>query len=306
MSLLPTYEQHPRAIFMMPGGMTPEEFDALCDDIAQRGLVYPITLHEGKVLDGWHRYRACHKTGTPIKTMEYNGPDPDGYIMACNVLRRKLTSIQRAVVAAKMHMEHGISQRDVCRKAGISNEVLTLVLRALQTKNTRLISRLENDTDMTRGSLREELSDMGIKVGKVIDKAADAEDVRVSQNGEGTKTYQLPPHTPIIMRASQTSPFPTAKEDPEDDDEDLIGTDAPIPSVGKRAAHPERKAKITPAQALSDQYRELMFDEKKVFVEMVWSDLKPLLVDMGLFGAEAKPVKAAATKKPAAKKASKA
>lgn len=302
MSALPVYEQHPRAIFMMPGGMTPEEFDALCDDIEQRGLVYPITLYQGKVLDGWHRYRACHKTGTNIKTMEYTGTDPDGYIMACNVLRRKLTSIQRAVVAAKMHREHKISQRDVCRKAGISNEVLTLVLRALETNNTRLISRLENDTDMTRGSLREELTDMGIKVGKVIDKAADAEDVKVTGNDSGTRTYQLPPHVPIIVRAQPASPFPTVQEDEEDED-DPIGDTAPIPSVGKRASHPERKAKITPAQAMSDQYRELMFDEKKVFVEMVWADLKPLLVDMGLFGAEAKP---ATAKKPAAKKASKA
>jgi len=295
---LQQYEQHPRAIFLMPGGMTNEEFEALCDDVAERGLVYPITLYQGKVLDGWHRYRACHKTGTNLKTMEYTGSDPDGYIMACNVLRRKLTSIQRAVVAAKMHREHSISQRDVCKKAGISNEVLTLVLRAMETKNTRLMSRLENDTDLTRGSLREELTDMGIKIGK--EKPEPAPEPTRSPNSAGTTTFTLPAHAPIVQRAS---PFPTAKEDPPpEDDEDLIGGDVQIPSVGKRNSHPERKAKVTPAQHLSTAYGELMFDEKKTFIEMVWQDLKPLLVDMGLFATEAKP----ATKKPAAKKAAKA
>lgn len=294
MTKLATYEQHPRAVFLMPGGMTTEEFEALCDDIAERGLVYPITLHEGKVLDGWHRYRACHKTGTPLKTIEYTGPDPDGYIMACNILRRKLTSIQRALVAAKMHREHKISQRDVCKKAGISNEVLTLVLRAMETNNSRLLSRLENDTDLTRGSLREELTDMGVKVGKATDKPVD-EDPHVSSNSSGTKTYQLPPHTPIIMRAS---PLPQPAPDAEDDSEDLVGV--AIPSVGKRNTHPERKPKLTAPQGLSNEYHELMDDEKRTFIEMVWPDLKPLLVDMGLFAAEA------VTKKPAAKKASKA
>lgn len=297
---LQQYEQHPRAIFLMPGGMTNEEFEALCDDVAERGLVYPITLFEGKVLDGWHRYRACHKTGTNLKTMEYTGSDPDGYIMACNVLRRKLTSIQRAVVAAKMHREHGISQRDVCKKAGISNEVLTLVLRAMETKNTRLMSRLENDTDLTRGSLREELTDMGIKIGK--EKPEPVQETTRSTNSAGTTTFTLPAHAPIVQRAS---PFPTVKqEEPVEEDDDLIGGDVPIPSVGKRNSHPERKAKATPAQQLSTAYSELMFDEKKTFIEMVWSDLKPLIVDMGLFaeGSKAKP----AAKKAPAKKATKA
>jgi len=297
---LQQYEQHPRAIFLMPGGMTNEEFEALCDDVAERGLVYPITLFEGKVLDGWHRYRACHKTGTNLKTMEYTGSDPDGYIMACNVLRRKLTSIQRAVVAAKMHREHGISQRDVCKKAGISNEVLTLVLRAMETKNARLMSRLENDTDLTRGSLREELTDMGIKIGK--EKPEPVQETTRSTNSAGTTTFTLPAHAPIVQRAS---PFPTVKqEEPVEEDDDLIGGDVQIPLVGKRNSHPERKAKATPAQQLSTAYSELMFDEKKTFIEMVWSDLKPLIVDMGLFaeGSKAKP----AAKKAPAKKATKA
>ena len=49
--------KHPYAEVFPP--LTAAEFDALCRAILLRGLHEPIVMHEGKILDGRHRYLAC-------------------------------------------------------------------------------------------------------------------------------------------------------------------------------------------------------------------------------------------------------
>ena len=39
------------------------EFDRLVADIAEHGLLHPLTLYQGKVLDGRNRERACRAAG---------------------------------------------------------------------------------------------------------------------------------------------------------------------------------------------------------------------------------------------------
>ena len=51
------YELHPLCtLFPRMGGA---EFDSLVADIKTNGLSQPITLHNGFILDGGNRYRAC-------------------------------------------------------------------------------------------------------------------------------------------------------------------------------------------------------------------------------------------------------
>ena len=59
----PTYEYdfHPLAeLFPLIEG---EEFDALVEDISARGLLVPIMIHQGKILDGRNRYNAAKRAG---------------------------------------------------------------------------------------------------------------------------------------------------------------------------------------------------------------------------------------------------
>jgi ParB-like chromosome segregation protein Spo0J len=41
------------------------EFDRLVADIRERGLLNAITVHDGRILDGRNRERACHAASVP-------------------------------------------------------------------------------------------------------------------------------------------------------------------------------------------------------------------------------------------------
>ncbi len=266
-TLIGEYKQHPIALALMPGGMDDQEFAAFCEDIEERGIIMPVTLYEGMVLDGWHRYRAAHKTGTPFKTIEYTGKDPAGYIAAVNVLRRKLGSLQRALVGARLHLDHNLTQRDVCKKLGISNEVVTLVLKTISSKNTALIKRIESDSDFTRGMLKEELADAGLLRAKPEPAPAPTGPNSVFAAGAGAALSGIP----------DTDGSGDGGTDDDDPPEDLL--------VGKGKAASDRaskKPKATAAQLLSEGFKALMADEKVSFLQLIWPEAKQLVVDAGL------------------------
>ena len=55
---------HLREKYQVMPSMPPEQFEALKQDIAERGVLVPIDVDEhGYILDGHHRYRACTEHG---------------------------------------------------------------------------------------------------------------------------------------------------------------------------------------------------------------------------------------------------
>lgn len=79
--------------------MDEAEFAALVDDIRENGQIEPITLYEGKILDGRHRARACAKLGITPKFKEYDGDKPASFVVSLNVKRRHLEKSVLAVIA---------------------------------------------------------------------------------------------------------------------------------------------------------------------------------------------------------------
>ena len=94
---MPTHEFHDlAALFPM---MTEAELDNLAGSIQRRGLLYPIVLYEGKVLDGRNRLLACEKAGVEPMFTEYRGDHPLEDVIAWNADRRDLSTSQRAAIA---------------------------------------------------------------------------------------------------------------------------------------------------------------------------------------------------------------
>lgn len=100
------YNTHPLAdIFPL---MTGEEFDALKSDILANGLLEPIWLFDGQILDGRNRFKACQEVGVSPVFREYEGDSPVSFIISLNLKRRHLNESQRAMVAARLaNMTHG-------------------------------------------------------------------------------------------------------------------------------------------------------------------------------------------------------
>lgn len=79
--------------------MSPAEYAELREDIKQHGLLEPITLCEGKILDGRHRYRACQQLGIKPKFRQFRNGSALDYVVSLNLKRRHLTASQRAMIA---------------------------------------------------------------------------------------------------------------------------------------------------------------------------------------------------------------
>src|SRR5215831_15388784 len=78
------------------------EFDRLVADIAEHGLLNPITLHHGMILEGRNRYRACCAAGIDPIYVPFTGKDAAAFVLSQNLARRHLGPSERAMVAARM------------------------------------------------------------------------------------------------------------------------------------------------------------------------------------------------------------
>jgi ParB-like chromosome segregation protein Spo0J len=96
-------EIHPLALaFPVYGG---DDFEKLINDIRNYGLRQPITLFEGKVLDGRNRVEAMKKAGKatiPAVPFEGTFDEARAYVVSLNMVRRHLTTGQRAVIATEL------------------------------------------------------------------------------------------------------------------------------------------------------------------------------------------------------------
>ena len=94
-------EPHPFAA-LFPG-LPPEELTQLARDIKERGQLEPIVLHEGLILDGRNRYRACQIAGVKPRIEEFDAKDakrsPEEFVLSRNLRRRHLSVGQKAAIA---------------------------------------------------------------------------------------------------------------------------------------------------------------------------------------------------------------
>ena len=80
--------------------MAGAEFDALRDDIKANGLRSPIVLHDGMILDGGNRYRACVEAGVTPAFVIFDGGNLVAFVLSANMHRRHMTPGQQAAIVA--------------------------------------------------------------------------------------------------------------------------------------------------------------------------------------------------------------
>jgi len=91
---------------VFPSFQGDEEFTHLVNSIKSEGLLEPIVIWKGKIVDGRHRHLACKEARVqPEYTYlpdDWSLDKVKNRVVALNVLRRHLTTGQRALVAAAL------------------------------------------------------------------------------------------------------------------------------------------------------------------------------------------------------------
>jgi hypothetical protein len=108
--------------------MTKAEFNGLVDDIREHGQIEPIWLHEGKVLDGRHRLKACRELDVEPVIETWEGEDPVVFVISKNKHRRHLTKPEQKALAVEL-LKHDPEQsnRRVAEATGLSDKTVAKV-----------------------------------------------------------------------------------------------------------------------------------------------------------------------------------
>jgi ParB-like chromosome segregation protein Spo0J len=101
----PPARPDPHPICLLIPSADEDELQDLTDDIRAHGLIDPIVLFEGMILDGRNRAVACERAGVPPRYVKFEGGREDALILVVshNLKRRHLTkqAIADALVAAE-------------------------------------------------------------------------------------------------------------------------------------------------------------------------------------------------------------
>lgn len=95
-------QQHPLSAAFP--AMSETDYQALVDSIESIGVQNPITIYEGMVIDGWHRYKAASELGMECPSVELDSDiDPRDFVLAQNKARRHITAAQLAMATTEVY-----------------------------------------------------------------------------------------------------------------------------------------------------------------------------------------------------------
>jgi len=83
--------------------MQVDEYQSLKDSIEVIGVQNPITLFEGMVIDGWHRYQAAKEVGVNCPSKLLGDVDPVDFVKSQNDTRRHISASQKALAITAIY-----------------------------------------------------------------------------------------------------------------------------------------------------------------------------------------------------------
>ncbi len=108
-----------------------EELRLLSEDIKAVGLREPITLYEGKILDGRNRFLACDKAEKDCRYKEFHGSYQEAVEEShrLNLRRRNMSQDQLAVIAFRSELSilkgaafYGVNRNRITRISAIAKQ----------------------------------------------------------------------------------------------------------------------------------------------------------------------------------------
>jgi hypothetical protein len=122
------YVAHPLAnTFPMIQG---REFEELKADIARHGILEPIRLYQGMILDGRNRYKAATEAGHTFIAkdfVQWEGTltEAEAWVISTNFRRRQLTNAQKQEVIQLMISKNPtLGDREIARLCGVSHSTV--------------------------------------------------------------------------------------------------------------------------------------------------------------------------------------
>jgi hypothetical protein len=122
--------------------MEGKEFDELVKDVSTNGLIEPIIMHDGEILDGRNRYRACLKSKVEPIFEPFSGNDPLAFVISANIHRRHLTlKLKRKIIADLLKAAPEKSNRQIADMVKAHHATVGVVRDKLES--TGQIDQLE-------------------------------------------------------------------------------------------------------------------------------------------------------------------
>jgi len=198
-----TLTQHPLSAAWP--SMQDEEYRSLKDSIDVIGVQNPITLFEGMVIDGWHRYRATTELGMHCPSKLLGDVDPIDFVKSQNDARRHITASQKALAIASIYK---------WRPLGTNQHKGASVLGTDPQKSTSELAAIAGVSE----SYIEKAKIVEAKATPEVKAAVKAGTMSVKKAAETVKPKKDKP-----PKASKPTPEPVAKPavDPTEDYTDL-------------------------------------------------------------------------------------
>ena len=165
--------------------LSDDELKELADDIKVNGLLHPIIVKDGVLIDGRNRREACRLAGVEPRLEELNGTDPVAYILATNINRRHLTKGQRAMAVAKLYPEPakgGRGNTNPIKDIGFSRQYVDharTVLRWLPELADHVLAGTKplNEAYAEAQRLKEQADDEPPRLARLRERAPDLADL---------------------------------------------------------------------------------------------------------------------------------
>ena len=169
------------------GDMPDDDFQSLMESVKADGFMdYVIRMHEEKILDGWHRYRAALELNLvrKLRFVSWDAEKEGGavaFVAARNIERRHLSASQRAQIVVSLHerfgwggdrskMPNGIlkTQKDLAKQAKVGERTISRAIAVEKAgKSDEVIA---GEKSATQVIIEENVKDLWQKVSDEIPK----------------------------------------------------------------------------------------------------------------------------------------